>query len=128
MPVLLHWLHQATIVQFYILVMMYAEKPEYLSVHRAAAVSLLLARFRSVEAVVRQPGDSKEGWTLFPVALLFLPNMIQDFAPPHLVLLAVLIPHGVESKPAESVPQMEIPAEEHYLDSRVVFVQIVASP
>jgi hypothetical protein len=39
----LHWLHQATIVQFYILVMMYAEKPEYLRVRRAAAVSLLLA-------------------------------------------------------------------------------------
>jgi hypothetical protein len=81
-----------------------------------------------VGVVVLQPGDSEEDWILFPVALLFLPNMIQDFAPSHLVLLAVLIPHGVESKPAGSVPQMEIPAEEHYLDSRVVFVQIVASP
>jgi hypothetical protein len=78
---LLHWLHQATIVQFYILAVMYVEAPEYLRVHRVVAVSLLLAGFRSVEAVLRQPGDSKERWILFPVVLLFLPNMIQDFAP-----------------------------------------------
>jgi hypothetical protein len=126
-PVVLHWRHQATIVQFYIFVVC-AEKLEYLRVHRVVAGSPLLAWFRSVEAVVLQPGDSKERWTLFPVALLFLPNRIQDFAPPHLVLSAVLIPRGVESRPGGSVPQMELPAEGHCLDSRVVFVQIVASP
>jgi len=57
---LLNWRHQATIVQFYILAVLDAEELEYLQEHRVAVVTLHLAMFRSVEAVLHQPEDSEE--------------------------------------------------------------------
>lgn len=82
----------------YTLAVLYAEELGHLRGHRAVVGSLLLARFRTKEAVLPQSGDGEVRPVLFLAVLLFLPNMIQDFAPELLVRLEGLIPHGVETK------------------------------
>lgn len=92
-----HGLHQATFVHFYNLAVL-AEERERLQGYRVAVVSLLLAGFRTKEAVVLWVGVGEMRQVLFRVVLLFLPNTTQGFAPQLLVKpkSEVLIPHGVE--------------------------------
>lgn len=92
-----HGLHQATFVHFYNLAVL-AEERERLQGYRVAVVSLLLAGFRTKEAVVLWVGVGEMRQVLFRVVLLFLPNTPQGFAPQLLVKPKPegLIPHGAE--------------------------------